>query len=551
MKFFLRLIICTAAAASTLCSYAQSTWRDSLISRLGYYSRTGQHDSVIAVSHHEICAALEREDTLAALYTEIFTAQSYLFMDDADSAKYYADMVARCRSPRYDDSRLWLIFNNVMGSWYLRVSMDYSEAYRYFSEGIALAEASSDTASMISMLLNIMDIFYYRGSADGLNYAERAQSMAENTDMQHFGYYKCVADIGMAKMLLLSGNTAQASAYLDKALMAADSSDAAAQYSQIFLLKAGICTLNEDDAIAEEYYKKALSYIEFSDYTTHIQLLLHYGDFLEGHGDNNEAMNMYVMALDVSERSKSIELKHLVLSKAADLAFRLGDKKQALNYYRDARIQTDSLVELRNNEFSKLMFMNQDIRHSQDLLAKELDRQKAYEYLKVSTLVAILVIAVSAMLIILYIRQRKMYRTLVEQHRANIKRLDMRLAGNNEETENDDLRLFRKIDSLMRDGKYYLNKDITLDSLAKTLGTNRTYCSNAINACAGMNFYRYIDTFRIEEATRRLIDGGKNILLKELAQDLGYNSLTVFSKAFVREVGCPPSVYRNNVRNPK
>lgn len=66
-----------------------------------------------------------------------------------------------------------------------------------------------------------------------------------------------------------------------------------------------------------------------------------------------------------------------------------------------------------------------------------------------------------------------------------------------------------------------------------------------------MNFYRYIDTFRIEEATRRLIDGGKNILLKELAQDLGYNSLTVFSKAFVREVGCPPSVYRNNVRNPK
>ena len=246
MKFFLRLIICIAAAASTLCSYAQSTWRDSLISRLGYYSRTGQHDSVIAVSHHEICAALEREDTLAALYTEIFTAQSYLFMDDADSAKYYADMVARCRSPRYDDSRLWLIFNNVMGSWYLRVSMDYSEAYRYFSEGIALAEASSDTASMISMLLNIMDIFYYRGSADGLNYAERAQSMAENTDMQHFGYYKCVADIGMAKMLLLSGNTAQASAYLDKALMAADSSDAAAQYSQIFLLKAGICTLKKN-----------------------------------------------------------------------------------------------------------------------------------------------------------------------------------------------------------------------------------------------------------------------------------------------------------------
>lgn len=552
MKFFLRLIICIAAAASTLCSYAQSTWRDSLISRLGYYSRTGQHDSVIAVSHHEICAALEREDTLAALYTEIFTAQSYLFMDDADSAKYYADMVARCRSPRYDDSRLWLIFNNVMGSWYLRVSMDYSEAYRYFSEGIALAEASSDTASMISMLLNIMDIFYYRGSADGLNYAERAQSMAENTDMQHFGYYKCVADIGMAKMLLLSGNTAQASAYLDKALMAADSSDAAAQYSQIFLLKAGICTLNEDDASAEEYYNKAISHIAFSDYTTHIQLLLHYGEFLERHGRNAQAMQMYISALEVSERSKSIELKHLVLSKAADLAYRLGKKNKALEYYRMARLQTDSLVGRRNNEFSKLLFMNQDIRHSQDMLAKELDRQKAYEYLKLSTLTAILVLAIAAMLIILYIRQKRMYRTLVEQHRNNMQRLDMRLEESNSGTDGDDRHLYRQIERLMREEKFYLNKDISLDSLAKKLGTNRTYCSNAINTCAGMNFYRYIDVFRIEEATRRLVQGGKGVMLKELAQDLGYNSLTVFSKAFVREVGCPPSVYRNNVnRHPE
>ena len=552
MRTILRLILCTAAALSTLCSYATPSWRDSLISQLGYYSRTGRHDSVIAVSHQGIRTALERGDTLAALYSEIFTAQSYLFMDLADSVKYYADRVARYRDSGYDDPRLWLIFNNVMGSWSLRVSMDYSEAYQYFSEGVVLAEASSDTASMISMLLNIMDIYYYRGSADGMSYAERAWRLAQNTDTDSFGYYRCVADIGMAKMLLLSGNTDSASAYLDEALKTAESSNSASQYAQIYLLKAGISVLRQDDTRAEEYYNKAISHIAFSDYTTHIQLLLHYGEFLERHGRNAQAMRMYISALEVSERSKSIELKHLVLSKAADLAYRLGKKNKALEYYRMARLQTDSLVGLRNNEFSKLLFMNQDIRHSQDMLAKELDRQKAYEYLKLSTLTAILVLAIAAMLIILYIRQKRMYRTLVEQHRNNMQRLDMRLEESNSGTDGDDRHLYRQIERLMREEKFYLNKDISLDSLAKKLGTNRTYCSNAINTCAGMNFYRYIDVFRIEEATRRLVQGGKGVMLKELAQDLGYNSLTVFSKAFVREVGCPPSVYRNNVnRHPE
>ena len=74
MRTILRLILCTATALSALCSYATPSWRDSLVSQLGYYSRTGRHDSVIAVSHQGIRTALERGDTLAALYSEIFTA---------------------------------------------------------------------------------------------------------------------------------------------------------------------------------------------------------------------------------------------------------------------------------------------------------------------------------------------------------------------------------------------------------------------------------------------------------------------------------------------
>ena len=130
-----------------------------------------------------------------------------------------------------------------------------------------------------------------------------------------------------------------------------------------------------------------------------------------------------------------------------------------------------------------------------------------------------------------------------------MQRMDADLRDKSEERSEEDMKLFMEIDRLMRDEKLFLNKNISLDLLAERTSSNRTYCSNAINSCAGMNFYRYVDVFRIEEATKRLIQGGKSVLLKELAYDLGYNSLTVFSKAFVREIGCTPSIYRNNIKN--
>ena len=41
------------------------------------------------------------------------------------------------------------------------------------------------------------------------------------------------------------------------------------------------------------------------------------------------------------------------------------------------------------------------------------------------------------------------------------------------------------------------------------------------------------------------------MLFKQLADDIGYNSVTVFSKAFQRETGCTPSIYRKEVRGYK
>lgn len=147
-----------------------------------------------------------------------------------------------------------------------------------------------------------------------------------------------------------------------------------------------------------------------------------------------------------------------------------------------------------------------------------------------------------------------MYRELVKKHQEYIARLDMKDMKSKSDTsegDNAERELFNRIEDLMRKNRIYRSKTLTLETLAEKLGTNRTYCSRAINTFAGMSFNRYLDTFRIEEATRIISDSGKDILFKQLASDVGYNSVTVFSKAFQRETGCTPYIYRKEVQGYK
>lgn len=97
----------------------------------------------------------------------------------------------------------------------------------------------------------------------------------------------------------------------------------------------------------------------------------------------------------------------------------------------------------------------------------------------------------------------------------------------------------------------FREKELTLDRMAEVLGTNRTYVSNALNKVAGISFYGYIDSYRIKEATRVLSDPGlaAQVSLKQLADDVGYNNIQTFFKAFKRETGVTPGNYKKEVLN--
>ena len=110
-----------------------------------------------------------------------------------------------------------------------------------------------------------------------------------------------------------------------------------------------------------------------------------------------------------------------------------------------------------------------------------------------------------------------------------------------------DAELFARIEYLMQTEGVYRQNDLTIERLAERLDTNRTYISRAINQQAGKAFSSYVNSYRIDEAVRRLSDVDDDTPLKALAQMLGYNHLQTFYTSFQSAIGMPSSKYREKL----
>ena len=104
----------------------------------------------------------------------------------------------------------------------------------------------------------------------------------------------------------------------------------------------------------------------------------------------------------------------------------------------------------------------------------------------------------------------------------------------------------------MQRQKYFLEPGLTLDSLSRKVGTNRSYLSQVIYGVAGCNFCTYINRLRMEE----LMHCGDDAMesenaLYDRALHCGFNSKRNFNRVFLREMGMLPcdfvAMYKNSI----
>lgn len=84
----------------------------------------------------------------------------------------------------------------------------------------------------------------------------------------------------------------------------------------------------------------------------------------------------------------------------------------------------------------------------------------------------------------------------------------------------------------------------TVDSLARHVGTSRSVLAERFAALVGQPPIQYLTMWRMQVASRRLLDGGS---VAEAAAEAGYDSEPAFSRAFKKVLGHAPGMWRRRV----
>ena len=217
--------------------------------------------------------------------------------------------------------------------------------------------------------------------------------------------------------------------------------------------------------------------------------------------------------------------------------------KKSLNYF----FSYDSLLSLQHKanveqkiEELKLQHQKQIHTTKQQLIVEQLKNQKKKsQYLFITSL---LISAILILILYYYLKIRAKNKVLIQSKLSTAKH-DKRSV---ELKDNEiDKVLIDKLIKALKQEKVYLDSKLSLEKLAKKLGSNRTYVSKTINTHFKIPFNDLINQYRIDEACVLLTSKEyANYSIEGIAQTVGYHNLSSFNSAFKRLTGTTPSKFK-------
>lgn len=108
-----------------------------------------------------------------------------------------------------------------------------------------------------------------------------------------------------------------------------------------------------------------------------------------------------------------------------------------------------------------------------------------------------------------------------------------------------DLEQKEKLIQLIETQKPYLDPELSLPKLADLMEISTHKLSNLINQGFELNFYQLINSYRIEESKRLLLDPNlQHLGILQIGFEAGFNSKTTFNTTFKNATGLSPLEYR-------
>jgi len=138
----------------------------------------------------------------------------------------------------------------------------------------------------------------------------------------------------------------------------------------------------------------------------------------------------------------------------------------------------------------------------------------------------------------------------------HVRQLDAELAASNQPESNrpsegvldEDMRskFLSLVQNQVKDQALYRDSDLTLATLAETVGINVHHLSETLNLQGGKNFNQFINEYRVAEVCQQLKNKSDRKLV-DLALDAGFASRSSFNAIFKKFTGKTPSLYRRQL----
>lgn len=277
-------------------------------------------------------------------------------------------------------------------------------------------------------------------------------------------------------------------------------------------------------------------------------------------GEYNEAENQLTIALGIQEQINNPYIKLETYHLLSVLYEKKENFKEALNFHNLKESLKDSLnSEQQALEIQKkITVYEQTQMELQKTLAKEKERVIYTRNLGISVVLIVVVL----FLVIVFALERKQKKVENELFSTTLKLTQ--LSGDELKRSVSEIyfgkpsqaivkqnkqlwELFNDIMEKMITEKWYRNPEFSLNELTKKVRSNTKYVSSAIKLFSGLNFNYFVNTFRVQEATERMLQDNFTITMEELMHQCGFQNRGTFYRAFNAKVGMTPKEFRKRV----
>jgi signal transduction histidine kinase/ligand-binding sensor domain-containing protein/AraC-like DNA-binding protein len=134
-------------------------------------------------------------------------------------------------------------------------------------------------------------------------------------------------------------------------------------------------------------------------------------------------------------------------------------------------------------------------------------------------------------------------REKIKSHFLNIIRFEPK--QNDEESLSGDDKFIQKAIALVEGNLQ--DPDFGIEDMTEELGMSRSSLFRKIKSLTGLSLSAFIRSIRVKNAAQIILN--KNLSLKEVAYEVGFNTYKYFKQSFEKQYDCLPSAYRDMMKN--